>query len=214
MPSLRFSGLDLAGWRHLATTSLASLFGLANSNLIGPSLNSRRAIDAFVVSDSVSDLTSSVSSSMLSSSTELRRLDVGDLLAWFKVSLSALRMGLLGVGRLRGDVRNGPRRRRLGLLFFVVAGVSCSGEKGKSSGAWWSFFEFGLKALVRANGESGDWGEPEGEVLCKVKREALEGDRERERLICLIDGNPSTRYECGWVGEWRCRVPPTSRWEE
>lgn len=182
---------------------------MANSNLIGPSLNSRRALDAFV-SESV-DLTLSVSSSMLSSSAELRRLEEGDLFAWFKVSLSAL----LGVGRLRGEVRRGPRRRSEGLDFFVVAGVSCKGENGKSSGTCWSFFGLGLNALDRANGESGDWGDPDGELLlCRVKREALEGDRERERLICLIDGNPSTRYECGWVGEWRCSVPPTSRWGE
>lgn len=56
-----------------------------------------------------------------------------------------------------------------------------------------------VKARDRVDGERGAIGE-----VVSMKRCGLDGDRDRECRICLIDANLSTGETCAWVGESRC----------
>lgn len=52
------------------------------------------------------------------------------------------------------------------------------------------FEVLGLKARDKARGEMGEPGESE-DLECSWKRDGFDGERERERRICLMEGKPS-----------------------
>lgn len=182
-PSLRLSGLDFAGvmCSRIAAEMLLGLSprALSRSNLMG-SLSSSKRIGAISVSVIVY--------SFSWSSRDKRGADApATALTWLLPSLKARRSELFG-DVLRALTRIGAFRLRLNLLLFEQ-----------------SVEAFALNARERADGGDflGDL------VVYSWKRDGLEGERDSERRICLIEGNASMEY-CGWVGESRC-MPPAER---
>lgn len=102
---------------------------------------------------------------------------------WFSESLSALLNFL-------GEDLNGAVRRRVNLVFFAadwrLADAAADGDCG-------SFAGFGVNALASASGDIGDFGDSDGEPDWYIwNRDGLEGDLDRDLLICLMEGKPST----------------------
>jgi len=160
-PSLRFRGLDLTGGcKTLAPGTPDSLFGFMRSrksNLIGPSLSSKRNGDGFET-DSGSGSSDSFGGVISFSSPELRREEDGVELPVFVDSPKARLLGLLGDWRVRGDERTTVAERLSWSFDFLVevCGPSRAGDGGlRSSG---SPTERGRGFIVRgtASGERGE----------------------------------------------------------
>jgi hypothetical protein len=176
-PSMRLRGLDLAR-KLLSLVAVCSCFDRENSNLMGPSFNSKRR--GVLASDSGAN-TGWVFSQF--SSPDGRRDVEGVELPWLDESLRARRTGLREGLLMRGDDRKGATRRRVNFLPFAVAGVCDARGEG---GAGWVYCSRpwpGLTARCAPRGESGELGDPFGDlVVLSWKRDDLEGERDSERL--------------------------------
>ena len=94
------------------------------------------------------------------------------------------RRGLLEVVRLRGEERKGAERRKANFFLLPAGAVAAAGASGKAAMGLAGLCVFGVKARDRASGEMGERGESAWRM---VKREGLEGERDRERRSCCID---------------------------
>lgn len=128
---MRFSGLDLAG-NPLSFGTELSCFERENSNLMGPSFNSKRN-GGILLSDS--GMTNWLLAGAAFSSPDDRLDAEGVLFPEFELSLRTRRAGLLGAVFILGDDRNGATRRRVNFFCFaVLSGVDdvcdASGDGG------------------------------------------------------------------------------------